>query len=413
MNIAIFSDLYTPGGGTGGIISSIRAQKAELEKLGHQVTVFCPGLETSEQGVFLVPTFPRPKVNGAMLARGPKTVAAYIRKNFPDFNRFDLIHVNYEASCSIAGILLAKEFNLPLAQTMHGREDMAIAVNVPRGVRGITSTGLEQMHRHYLPHEVKIKTDHYQAPNHTRARMWQLMINHAECADVIITPSNHFGKKLKHYGVSKPIITVPNGLPSDFIEPDFAAREYRDGDILRLLWNSRISTEKRFLPFLHALRKLHRPYILYAYGDGNALKKAEAYAQKYTMNVKFFGVRPRTEIITRMQDCHLSICTSYNFDTQGMVLIEAEATGLPALLCDPALAEGLPEGGYLLTAGPDADSIASTLNNFRPEEIHKMSKIMLAHRQETAQSAQIDKLLHAYKTAIKNHEKWRPQSSRQ
>lgn len=405
MNIAIFTDLYTPGGGTGGIISSIRAQKSELEKLGHQVTVFCPGFKTSEPGVFLVPTFSRPKINGAMLSRGPKTVAIYICQNFHDFDKFDLIHVNYEASCSIAGIMLAKEFNIPLAQTMHGREDMAIAVNVPKGVRGITSTGLEQMHGHYLPHDVKIKTDHYQAPNHTRAKMWQLMINHAECADVIIVPSDHFGKKLDHYGVSKPIIVVPNGLPSEFTEPDFAVREYHDGDVLKLLWNSRVSTEKRFMPFLRALRRLKRPYMLYVYGDGNALKKAQSYAKKYAMKVKFFGARPRDQIITRMRDCHLSVCTSYNFDTQGMVLIEAEATGLPTLLCDPALAEDLPKGGYLLTAGPEIADIADALNNFKPEEIRQMSKVMLKHRQETAQSTQIDKLIHAYKVAIRNHKK--------
>lgn len=409
MKIAIFSDLYTPGGATGGIVSSIRAQKAELERLGHEVTVFCPGMTTEEPNVFLVPTLMRPKVNGAMMARGPKTVAAYIRAHFPDLAKFDVVHVNYEASCSIAGIFLAHEFNLPLAQTMHGREDMAIAVNVPKGARAITSTGLEQMHRHYLPHEIKVKTDDYQAPNYTRARMWQLMINHAECADVIIVPSEHFGQKLDHYGVDKPIIVVPNGLPTEFTKPNFTVRKYHDGDVLKLLWNSRVSSEKRFMSLLHALRKLKRPYMLYVYGDGNDLKKAQNYAKKYALKVKFFGVKPREVIIERMQSCHLGICTSYNFDTQGMVLIEAQATGLPTLLCDPELARDLPRGGYLITSDPSSEAIAETLNNFQPAEIERMSKIMLAHRAETAQSAQIGKLLDAYELAIKNHKEMRPQ----
>lgn len=413
MKIAIFSDLYTPGGATGGIVSSIRAQKTELENLGHVVTVFCPGLTTDEQNVFLVPTFMRPKVNGAMMARGPKTVAAYIREHFPDFSKFDIVHVNYEASCSIAGIFLAHEFNLPLAQTMHGREDMAIAVNVPKGARAITSTGLEQIHRHYLPHEIKVKTDDYQAPNYARARMWQLMINHAECADTIIVPSGHFGQKLEHYGVNKPVVVVPNGLPTEFTKPDFATRKYQDGDVLKMLWNSRVSSEKRFMPFLHALHKLKRPYMLYVYGDGNDLKKAQNYAKKYALKVKFFGAKPREVIIERMRSCHLSICASYNFDTQGMVLIEAEATGLPVLLCDPELARDLPRDGYLLTDGPSVDAIARTLNDFQPADIERMSKIMLEHRDETAQSTQIGKLLGAYKLAIKNHKKMRPQSGRE
>ncbi len=403
MKIAIFTDLYTPGGATGGIITSISAQKAELEKLGHEVVIFCPGLHTNEKNVFLVPTFARPRINGALMSRGPKLVADFIRKHYPDFSDFDIVHVHYEASCSIAGILLAKEFNLPLAQTMHGREDMAIATNVPHGARIATAIGLNQLHRHYLPHEIKIKSDHYQAPNQTRAKMWQLMINHANCADVIITPSNHFRCKFEHYSVEKPVKVVPNGLPPEFTTPDFPIRKYHDGDVLKMIWNSRVSTEKRFMPFLYALRKLNRPYMLYVYGDGNALKKAQTYAKKHQMKVKFFGAKSRSQIINRMKVCHLSICTSYNFDTQGMVLIEAEATGLPTFLCDPDLAEDLPRGGYLLATSPEVETMAEALNKLTPEQITKMSKVMLAHRQETAQSAQIKKLLNAYKLAIKNH----------
>ena len=39
MKIAIFSDIYEPSS-DGGIVSAIKAQKAELEKLGHEVTIF-------------------------------------------------------------------------------------------------------------------------------------------------------------------------------------------------------------------------------------------------------------------------------------------------------------------------------------------------------------------------------------
>lgn len=400
MNIAIFTDLYTPGGATGGVISSIRAQKADLEKLGHQVTIFCPGLETDEENVVLVPTFKFPRINGALISRGPKTIVKFIHENFPDFSKFDIIHVQYEASCSIAGILLAKEFNLPLVQTMHGREDMAIAINIPHGMRLFVATALEKLHNHYLKHAISVKQDNYQAPNLVRAKMWQLMVNHAQCADIVTTPSRHFAKKLEHYGVTRPIIVVPNGLPDDFVKTNFPPREYHNGETLKLIWNSRVSAEKRFLPFLEALRELHYPYILYVFGDGNELGKAKKYVKKYQMPVEFFGARPREEIIAKMQDCHLGISASYNFDTQGMVLIEAEATGLPVFLCDPDLVESLPSGGYILSKGPEASKMAAALNALHPRDIEKMSKIMLAHRHETAQSAQIDKLLGAYRRAI-------------
>ena len=67
MKIAVFTDVYTPWT-TGGIVSSIVAQKAELERLGHEVTVFCPGFNAREKGVATVPTHKLIKINDAPLA---------------------------------------------------------------------------------------------------------------------------------------------------------------------------------------------------------------------------------------------------------------------------------------------------------------------------------------------------------
>lgn len=399
MKIAVFTDLYIPSG-TGGIISSIKAQKDELEKLGHEVVVFCPGFENKEKNVVLVPCFSFVKVNGAILARGPKKIVQFVLDEYPDFGEFDVVHVNYEASCSIAGILLAKKFGIPLVQTMHGREDMAIQTNVPVGFRGISAFGLERMHAHYLPHTQKVKKDKFLAPTQVRAWMWKMMVNHANNADVVVVPADHFGKKLEHYGVEKPIVLVPNGLPEEFTEPEFPVREYADGDVLRMVWGSRVSNEKRFMEFLQAVKQMKRPYVLYVFGSGNALKPGKRYARKHNLKVKFFGAQPRSKIIKKMKESHLGVCTSYNFDTQGMVLIEAEATGLPAFLCDPTLVEVIPQGGYIIAGGPDATSMAIALDGFDPKQIEKMSKVMMKHRKETAQSVQIKKLLKAFQLAI-------------
>ena len=44
--------------------------------------------------------------------------------------------------------------------------------------------------------------------------------------------------------------------------------------------------------------------------------------------------------------------TSYGFDTQGLVLLEAAAMSLPTIYCDPALSETVPTGGGILAADP-------------------------------------------------------------
>lgn len=403
MKIAIFTDLYEPWA-TGGIVSSIKSQKSELERLGHEVTIFCPGFNSRDKTVVAVPSHKWLKINGAAISKRPALVKKYILELIPDFAKFDLVHVNYEASTSIAGVQLAKMFNLPLVQTMHGREDMAIAVNVNFPAKYITSAGLDFLHGRCLGHTIKVKRDKFQAPTFARAKMWSLMVNQAENADVVIAPSNHFARKLEHYGVSRPVLTVSNSVPDDFLDVEAKPRELQDGDVLKMIWNSRVSKEKRIMPFLQALTMLKRPYILTVYGDGNQLKKAKRYAERHQLKVKFCGAVKRQKIIQKMTESHLGIMASYNFDTQGMTLLEAEVMGMPVFFCDPAMAEIVPAGSFVLSNGPEAAAMAITLDNLPAEQILKMSKNMNAHRKDVTQSKQIQKLLDAYKIAIREHD---------
>lgn len=398
MKIAVFTDIYAPWS-DGGIASSVKAQKDELEKLGHEVYVFCPGFKAHEKNVITVPSYKYLRINGAVIAKSPRQVEEFVLQKFPQFGSFDVVHAHYEGSCSIAGIWLAQKFHLPLVQTMHGREDMAIAVNVPHPFKYVTALALERMHHKYLPNTIRVKHDKFQAPTRTRARMWQLMVNHAENADIVITPSDHFAKKLEHYGVTKPIEVVSNGVPLELVAEKFAERMMQNGDVLKMIWNSRVSEEKRMMPFLKALAGLKRPYLLYVYGDGNCLKKAEKYAKKHNLKVKFYGRRKREKIVERMREAHLGIMASYNFDTQGMTLLEAEATGLPVFFCDPEMMGVVPSGSFVIAGGPEAEAMEIALENLDPEMIQKMSKVMLRHREEVLQSTQIKKLLKVYQTA--------------
>ena len=404
MKIAIFTDIYAPWG-SGGIASSVRAQKAELEKLGHEVTLFCPGEKAREKGVVTVPSHRRVRISGAIVAKRPKVVEEYVLEKFPDFASFDVVHVHYEASCSIAGVRLAKKFNLPLVQTQHGREDVAIAVNMPHPIKLLTAVTLNTAHGRCLPHEIRVRRDKYQAPTWTRAQMWNLVVNHAEQADIVITPSRHFAQKIEHYGVTRPIVVVSNGIPEGLIDTDFPVRELTDGGVLKIVWNCRVSKEKRIMPLLEALKDLKRPYVLHIYGNGNTLRRAKSYAERNRLKVKFYGETDRAKIVKRMAEAHLSATVSYNFDVQPMTLLEAEATGLPVFFCDPVMREVVTPGGYVLADGPEAAALRMALENIGAEDIARMSKKMLAGRERVRQSRQAEKLLAVYRQAIKMHEK--------
>lgn len=228
MKIAIFTDIYAPWG-SGGIASSIKAQKMELEKLGHEVTVFCPGFDAREKNVVNVPSHRWLRINKSVVSKRPTVVEEFVLQKFPDFADFDVVHVHYEASCSLAGVRLARRFGLPLVQTMHGREDMAIAINIPHPWKYITASLMNHMHAKYLPHSLKIKRDKFQALTRARAKMWELMVNQANYADVMIVPSNHFARKLEHYGVTRPFVQVSNGVSAELVQEEFAQRKLEEG----------------------------------------------------------------------------------------------------------------------------------------------------------------------------------------
>ncbi|MBR3264199.1 glycosyltransferase [Candidatus Saccharibacteria bacterium] len=406
MRIAVFTDVFLEV--PGGIPSSISAQKESLKKLGHEVTIFAPGFAADDTDVKIVPTHKFLRVNGALLSKRPEKVMEAVLAEYPKFD-FDIVHVHYEASCSIAGMKLARKFDKPLVQTMHGREDMAVKVNIPHPVKTVVGCLLCYLHGRYVPHPVKVKRDKDLADTIATAKMWTLMVNHANYADKVITPSEHFARRLKKYGVKKPITVVSNGVADEMVADvdkrvrkvgGDLVRKLEKGDRLRIFWNSRLSYEKRIMPFLEALTLMKTPYFFSTCGDGNALESAKKFVKKHGMEEKvvFYGRVPHEEVLDKMLGQHISATVSYGFDTQGLTLLEAEAMGLPVFFCDPDMKESVPENGFVMSGGPSPREMARALDEIsrNPAKIRAMSEVMLKHRKEILQSTQMEKLLAVY-----------------
>ena len=85
-----------------------------------------------------------------------------------------------------------------------------------------------------------------------------------------------------------------------------------------------------------------------------------------------------------------------------MILLDAEAAGLPVFFCDPEMVEIVPEGSYVLAGGPDPVSMAIALENLPAKDIVKMSKKMIRARKSVSQDVQIKKLLEVYELAVHN-----------
>ena len=439
LRIAIFTDVFL--GIPGGIPSSIRAQKTALESLGHQVTIFCPGTQKDysnplnkfgadhDPNIILVPTA-KFLVNGAPFSKWTKQVVRFIEGKYPNLTEsFDLFHIHYEATTSMAGLILAKKYHIKTVQTMHGREDMAIAINVPHPFKTIAATGINLIHRTTLksiskksprpdyqnPEPKKSPGLNYQnaeiknlAPTIARREMWQMMTRQANLADQVITPSAHFAKKLRLFGVTRPISVISNGI-SDQEIANFTPRirTYQDHEPLRILWFSRLSKEKRILPFLEALRIAQElepnfRFIFTIIGDGNQMSKVQKFCKKHfdEASIKILGTIPHQEILQKYtKDQHLSIINSYQFDTQGLTILEAAACNLPVIYADPDMSEIVPNHGGLCAKSPAPRAMAELLLEIyhQPELIQKLSQNLAASEKTYLQSHQIEKLLKLYR----------------
>lgn len=388
MKIAFFSDCYLDL--TGGITSSINAQKSALEKNGHTVYIFSTGFPRSKKelqklanrNIFMVPSCRLFFRGLTPISRRPNIIQKWLLKNYPELKDFDIFYIHYEAGCSIAGLHLAKKLNIPSIQVMHGREDMGESNIIPHGFRTITAILLNWFHSWYIPHSIKIHRDNYLADTTAKAKMWTLMVNHANFADLVLTPSNHFRKKLIHYGVNKEIKVFPNGFPDDKFPKDPEIKTLKPNETLRIIWHSRISAEKRMMPFLNALTKVQGKYHLDVYGGGGDYFRAKRFARRHHLNVTLHGNVTFEKLKAAISKAHLDVLVSYNFDTFGMTLIEAEAFGVPVFFCDPDMQEIVPKGSYIMNKNKAPEKMAATLNGLleHPEKIEQMSKIMLKNR---------------------------------
>ncbi len=409
MKIAFFTDSYLDI--TGGIVTSIDAQKEALEKMGHTVYLFSTAFKKNElqtkilneRHIFPIPCCKLFFKGLTPISRRPAIVEKWIMQNYPEIKGFDVFHVHYESGCSIAGVRLGKKFNIPVVQTMHGREDMGVQGMFPFGLRTFVAAHLNSFHKLYLPHDYHVKKDNYLATTYAKAKMWTMMVCHANQADAVITPSKHFKQKLEHYGVKHDIQVVSNGINDSLIPDSVPIRELKPGEPLKIVWTSRMAAEKRVLKFLEALKDVNFPYEMHAFGTGNELMLAKRYARLNRMNVIFYGDAKRGDLFKRMMESHLSVLASYNYDNQPMTILEAETLGLPVMICDPDLLEVATRDGVYLAEGPEPEKMTAALMDIynHPEKIAEMSRAMIIGRNEARQSTQVEKLLQIYAGVIK------------
>ena len=313
MNILMLSDVYFPR--VNGVSTSIRTFAQSLARMGHSVTVVAPdygpdsGQEQHDSDEFEIVRLASRVIffdPEDRLIRAPE-----LRRILPALaaRHWDVIHVHTPFRAHRLGVRLAELSGRPTVETYH--------------------TYFEEYIGHYLPW----------APApwlRFVARRLSRMLCHG--VDHLIVPSAQMAEVLRRYGVSTPATVLPTGIDlSEFARGD-GARFRIAHDIAQdrptLVTVSRLAVEKNIAFLLQVARRLvtEFPRLMFIIaGEGPDAPRLKRLAHEYGLeaNVRFFGNLDRRTTLLDAYKAGDTFVFASPTETQGLVLIEAMALGVP------------------------------------------------------------------------------------
>ena len=309
MRVLMVSDVYFPR--INGVSTAIQTYRQSLQANGVEVSLVAPdyGTGCAEPWIERVPARPVPRDPEDRLVRWRAMHAAVDRAVTLGC---DLIHIQTPFVAHYAGCRAARLRGLPVIATYH--------------------TLFEEYLKHYAP----------MVPS-AWLRSLARSFSRRQCnaLDAVIVPSKAIHERLASYGVTAPMHVLPTGIPlrtvaqSDARE-DFRLRHGIDPARPVALFVGRVAHEKN-IDFLidvvaHARESIPDILLVIA-GEGPALPRLQQVVQARGLqrNVQFIGYLDRT---TELPACYAAadaFVFASRTETQGLVLLEAMASGLPVV----------------------------------------------------------------------------------
>lgn len=309
MKILFISDVYFPR--VNGVSTSIETFRNELQKLGHTIHLVAPDYLSSckdETGILRVPSRRVPLDPEDRLMS-----YSWVMRQLEQFRneRYDIIHVQTPFTAHYLGIKLAKLLNIPCVETYH--------------------TFFEEYLYHYIP----------LVPKSLMRVIAQRFSRHqGNSLDGMIVPSHPMLNILKNYGITTQTEVIPTGIePASFVPGDRTAFRQQHNipqDRPVLLFVGRIAHEKNIGFLLRVVQqvKINVPDVLFVIaGEGPARHSLQKTVHELGIeeNVMFIGYLDRD---TELNSCYRSadiFIFSSRTETQGLVLLEAMAQGIPVV----------------------------------------------------------------------------------
>ena len=257
----------------------------------------------------------------------------------------DLIHVQTPFVAHYAGVKAARLLGRPVVATYH--------------------TLFEEYLQHYAP---------FLPAGWLKRQARAFSRRQCNALDTVIVPSTAMQQRLAAYGVTAPLQVLPTGIPlRQFAGGCGPAFRYRHGILSTrpvALFVGRVAHEKNIGFLLEALAHARqaRPDLLFVVaGEGPAMAdlKAQVRALGLRDSVQFIGYLDRR---SELPDCYAAadvFVFASRTETQGLVLLEAMAAGLPVIaLSEMGTTDILAPGRGAISPAADPKIFGAALADF-------------------------------------------------
>jgi 1,2-diacylglycerol 3-alpha-glucosyltransferase len=310
MRILMISDVYFPR--INGVSTSIQTFRRGLHAAGHETFLIAPeypaGASANEEGILRVPSryLPRDPEDRAMKLGAIGALRPQLERLEPD-----LVHIQTPFIAHYQGTALARALRIPVIESYH--------------------TYFEEYLHHYVPLMPRALM---------RFAARRFTVSQCNVLDALVVPSQAMEQALLDYGVRCPMHIIPTGMEMERFAGGDGARFRAQLGIAPeqpvLVHVGRIAHEKNieFLFRMFALVMRAKPgAVLIVAGEGPALNSCKAYVRALGVErqVRFVGYLARER---ELLDCYRAgdlFVFSSTTETQGLVLLEAMALGVPVV----------------------------------------------------------------------------------
>ena len=383
LNIGLFNDAFPPQ--IDGVATVVVNYGKYLTEHGYHAVVATPFAPGADDSVYNFPVVRYPSLNTTQLIgyRAGMPFDAKAMKQLKDAH-FDLLHSHCPFSSQMLARAIRSRLNIPLIMTYHTKYDIDIA-------NAIKSKMLQES-------------------------ALKILISNIAAADEVWTVSRGAGENLRANGFKGDYLVMPNGVDFPAGRAENALIEEVSGKFSlpegvplflflgRMMWYKGIRIT---LDALAEVKKAGCDFRMVFVGGGGDKEEIIAYTQQLGLTDRVFFDAPifdREKVRAWYCRADLFLFPS-TFDTNGLVVREAAACGLPSVLVGGSCAAEDAEdnvSGFLIEE--NAGSMAAALIRLlqEPEAMKRVGK----GAQENLYLSWNDAVTHAehrYETVLENY----------